>query len=157
MISDNGKVVNDSSNTYLSLNKQQKRAFLDALPSVIVHPNPVANRDKGRANVAKKCQCTRYCWSDVHASWVNSTKSIGKYMRDAVKVYMSTVDTSKGTSVSKDTDMTNAKDGEFLPIIPDVAIQYRCGDNIGFNYMYGLLPFGPSRNAYPPTPRPSMS
>ena len=141
VISDNGKVVNDSSNTYLSLNKQQKRAFLDALPSVIVHPNPVANRDKGRANVAKKCQCTRYCWSDVHASWVNSTKSIGKYMRDAVKVYMSTVDTSKGTSVSKDTDMTNAKDGEFLPIIPDVAIQYRCGDNIGFNYMYGLLPF----------------
>ncbi len=141
VVTDKGNVVNDSSNTFLSLSSKQKRAFLDALPSVIVHPNPVASREKGRANVAKKCPCTRYCWSDARAPWVNSTENIGKYMRDAVRVYMSTIDTSRGTVVSKDTDMTNAKDGELLPIVPDVAIQYRCGDNIGFNYMYGLLPF----------------
>ena len=140
VVAKDGKVVNDSSNANLALNKKQKRAFLDALPSLIVHPNPV-DRETGKKNVAKKCQCTRYCWSDVHAPWVNSTESIGKYMRDAVKVYMSSIDTSKGTVVSTDTDMTNAKPGEVLPIIPDVAIQYRCGDNIGFNYMYGLLPF----------------
>lgn len=51
-----------------------------------------------------------------------------------------------GTLLSPDTDISNAAPGTLLPIVPDVAIQYRCGDNIGFNYMYGLLPFF----AFPP-------
>ena len=109
VVTDKGKVVNDSSNTFLSLSSKQKRAFLDALPSVLVHPNPAPSREKGRDNVVNKCKCTRYCWSDPHAPWVNSTENIGKYMRDAVNVYMSTVDTSKGTVVSKDTDMTKCE------------------------------------------------
>jgi hypothetical protein len=39
--------------------------------------------------------------------------------------------------------MTNASPEEQakLPIIPDVTIQYRCGDNIQFSYMYGILPY----------------
>ena len=43
--------------------------------------------------------------------------------------------------------MTTATPEEIktLPIVPDVALQYRCGDNIQFSYMYGILPF----TAYP--------
>lgn len=133
-----GAVASDSA--AITLKEQQKHAFLDALPTSIAHSNP-SSREVARSKVNKKCTCTRYCWSDANAPWVNSTENIGKYVLNAVKVYLEKVDTSKGTTISADTDITNAKEGQFLPTIPDVAIQYRCGDNIGFNYMYGLLPF----------------
>jgi hypothetical protein len=41
-----------------------------------------------------------------------------------------------------------------LPIIPDVAVQYRCGDNIGFGKTrYGLLPFRAITDRIPATAR----
>ena len=66
-------------------------------------------------------------------------------MSAAVDVYHSTIASSKNnTVISIDTDMTNRVGGTSsleLPLIPDVTIQYRCGDNIQFSYMYGILPF----------------
>jgi hypothetical protein len=119
---------------------RQKLAFLNALPDVIVHPNPL-DRDTATREMLEHCKCTRYCWGDGKAPWVNKTASVGKYIRTAVKAYMSVADTSLGTTLSPDTDFSNAKPGDHLPVVPDVAIQYRCGDNIQFSYMYGILPF----------------
>ena len=124
----------------LSLDKQQKESFLNALPDLIVHDNPKSNRIATDL-IQKKCQCTRYCWSDPNAPWINQTHYIRKYMKKAVNKYMNGLDPTSRTVISIDTDITDTKDTSDLPLIPDVAIQYRCGDNIGFNYMYGILPF----------------
>lgn len=47
-----------------------------------------------------------------------------------------------GTILNKDTDMSTLPLDAHLPLYPNVTIQYRCGDNIGFGKTrYGLLPF----------------
>jgi hypothetical protein len=61
-------------------------------------------------------------------------------MNQAITKYYSTIDPKQSTTIAPETDITNSK-SEFLPLIPDVTIQYRCGDNIGFSYMYGILPY----------------
>ena len=127
---------------YHQLQLRSKRAFLDALPDVIVHRNPVKTEAEGLKNIQEKCRCTRYCWGESQSAWINQTASIRKYLRTAISAYLKTSDMEKmGTILSGDTDMTNAKPGHFLPLIPEVSLQYRCGDNIGFSYMYGVLPF----------------
>jgi hypothetical protein len=45
--------------------------------------------------------------------------------------------------------------GSILPLVPNVTIQYRCGDNIGFGKTrYGLLPFSAFR---PPRINPNIA
>ena len=121
--------------------------LLDALPDIIVHPNPVS-REEAVVRMDKYCSCTRYCWGNGNAPWINRTSTIGSILRRAIQVYLDAA-TNAGvvTTVSPDTDMTTATPEEIktLPIVPDVALQYRCGDNIQFSYMYGILPF----TAYP--------
>ena len=115
-------------------------AFLNALPSVLVHPNP-SDEKTARAKIETECKCSRYCWHDRDAPWVKKLDSIRLYIRRAVSAYLDTFQADYGTTVDPETDFTNAQSGTFLPLIPDAAIQYRCGDNIGFSYMYGVLPF----------------
>lgn len=124
-----------------AISDKRKLAYLSALPDIIIHKNPVS-RENAVENVKQHCKCTRYCWGDVNAPWVTRTDSIKQYLQVAIKAYRDAVDQSKEqTVVSPDVDITNAKPGDHLPIVPDVAIQYRCGDNIGFSYHYGILPF----------------
>ena len=84
----------------------------------------------------------RYCWQDANAPWIKSIPSIRSYIRTAVDAYYSHVKVNH-TELSPETDISNVNVMMMtsLPIIPDVAIQYRCGDNIAFSYMYGVLPF----------------
>ncbi len=137
---------NATNATYSS--DKHKLAFLNALPSIVVHKNPL-----DRFSVEKKlhhdCKCTRYCWEHGNAAWVNRTQLIGHYIRKAVSAYLDSVDTSLGTSIDPEVDISNAVPGQLLPIIPQVALQYRCGDNIGFSYMYGILPFTAFDNLIP--------
>lgn len=121
--------------------ENRKHAFLTGLPDVIVHENPVADRGAAVTQIQHHCKCTRYCWGHINAPWVNRTALIGKYMFEAINAYWKNVGKDEYTVISPDVDVTNAKAGEHLPIVPDVALQYRCGDNIGFSYMYGVLPF----------------
>lgn len=93
--------------------------------------------------MGKLCKCHIYCWADPSAPWVDHADTIKTIVRAAIAAYTASVPLvmAAGTTISADTDITNAAPGAFLPIVPEVALQYRCGDNIGFNYMYGLLPF----------------
>jgi hypothetical protein len=115
-----------------------KLAFLNALPEIIVHPNATFDEGLAIKQIQQECHCTRYCWQDKGAAWVKSIPSIQKYMRQAITSYFLKSKITS-TTINNDTDITNAKEGQVLPIVPDVAIQYRCGDNIGFSYMYGIL------------------
>jgi hypothetical protein len=115
-------------------------AFFKGFPDIIVHPNPL-DKTHASAKIQHECKCTRYCWGHGNAVWVNRTSNIRKYIQQAVQSYLHTIDSSASASIDPTQDVTNAKPGEHLPLIPDVAMQYRCGDNIGFSYMYGILPF----------------
>jgi len=128
---------------------KQKLAFLNGLPDIIVHKNPL-DRAQADSKIKSECKCTRYCWGEASAPWVNRTSSIKDYLRVALKAYNDTIEVTEQTHVSPDVDVTNAKPGTFLPIIPDVALQYRCGDNIAFSYHYGILPFTAFPSRIPP-------
>jgi hypothetical protein len=136
------KTIIDSEKKQIKLNDDNKHklAFLHALPELIIHDSPLPENE-ARDMIQKECKCNRYCWQDRDAPWVKTIPSISKYLISAISSYLETIDTKQGTLIAPDTDITNAKPGAILPLIPDVAIQYRCGDNIGFSYMYGVLPF----------------
>ena len=132
--------------TQLIYNNSTRLAFLNALPDIIQHQNPV-EYSVAIERSKKECKCTRYCWQDIGSPWVNRTSYIGKYMLTAIDNYFlltqgvnHNVSVVYGTIVEMETDFTNARIDEELPLIPDVTIQYRCGDNIQFSYMYGILP-----------------
>lgn len=123
-------------------------AFFGGFPDIIVHPQPL-DRAHATSRINHECKCTRYCWGNSHAPWVNRTTNLRKYIQQAVAKYVHTIDLTAPASVDPEVDLTNAQAGEHLPLIPDVAMQYRCGDNIGFNYQYGILPFTVIANRIP--------
>ena len=124
-----------------NITDHRKLAFLKALPDVIVHKNP-ADPSQAQDRIKKECHCTRYCWQHVNAPWVNRTAILGGYLQTAFAAYQhSMLPSERVTTVDPEVDFSNAKPDEVLPVVPNVALQYRCGDNIGFSYMYGILPF----------------
>jgi hypothetical protein len=68
---------------------------------------------------------------------------IGKVLRPAVDAYVKASNLMElGTILSAETDKSTLPVTEFHPLLPNVTIQYRCGDNIGFGKSkYGLIPF----------------
>jgi len=55
---------------------RHRRAFLDALPDVLVHPAPAADLQTARQRVAEKCRCRLYCWGDPrHRGWTTRRSS----------------------------------------------------------------------------------
>ena len=59
--------------------------LLDALPDIIIHPNP-SSREEAIKKMDKYCTCTRYCWGNGNAPWINRTSSIGTILRRAIQV-----------------------------------------------------------------------
>lgn len=120
--------------------RKAAEAFFRGFPDVIVHPHP-ADSMHTQSRIQHECKCTRYCWGNKDATWVNRTANIRTYVQKAVQSYMQSIDFNARTTIDPAVDLSNAKDSDPLPLIPEVAIQYRCGDNIAFSYHYGILPF----------------
>lgn len=125
--------------------RESVSTFLSHLPSVVVNKNPQP-RDIALTNADHACKCTRYCWQNVHAPWIKAIPSIQQAMRAGLRAYLQAAreNAITHTTINPEDDLAYLPAGETaidLPLIPDVAIQYRCGDNIAFNYMYGILPF----------------
>mmetsp|Transcript_24781 Transcript_24781/g.41289 ORF Transcript_24781/g.41289 Transcript_24781/m.41289 type:complete len:401 (-) Transcript_24781:125-1327(-) len=118
----------------------RKLAFLKALPDIIVHKHPLDSYNAA-TKIKHECHCTRYCWGHLRASWVNRTELLGGYLRNSLDAYVAALPVGETTQIDPEVDVSNAQPGQHLPIVPDVALQYRCGDNIAFSYMYGILPF----------------
>lgn len=96
------------------------------------------------------CKCTRYCWSDATAPWVNASAFVGSQMLDAISKYSESLNLDNAFTINPDNDFINVNSTDKLPTVPDVTIQYRCGDNIGFSYIYGILPFAAIISRIPP-------
>ena len=71
-----------------------------------------------------------------------NTQWISHITRRAIDGYLSSVDMSKGTVLNPLHDLSTLPFSAHLPLIPDVAVQYRCGDNMQYgNIGYGVFPF----------------
>lgn len=120
------------------------RRFFAALPSTVVSPIN-ASRNEVLARIDTECACKKYCWSDSSAPWIKNTQWIAKTFRKSLDAAFPNGELKTGFSDYHHTsDITNAKNPMQLPIIPDVAIHYRCGDNLGTiarPFGYGLLSF----------------
>jgi hypothetical protein len=112
-----------------------------------------------KLRVSKYCTCVRYCWADKDAPWVSMIPLIRHVITKAIESFAAYVQANNllkdGTSFKNHSDILNLPFSDeliketnssfmmpFLPIIPDISIQYRCSDNIRFGRLgYGLLPF----------------
>jgi len=126
----------------LVTNGSDRYAFFNALPDLVVHPN-VLMESEVKSKMKSDCQCLQYCWESSEAPWVRRIPYIRKYLLRAIDAY---VQAAGGfhipTVLSNVTDYSTVPLDTPLPLIPNVTIQYRCGDNIGFGKTrYGLLPF----------------
>jgi hypothetical protein len=98
-------------------------AFLEALPDVIVHSNPL-DRYHASERLNKLCKCNRYCWQHSDAPWVNRTATIRTYVQKAVNAYVKSVGEESSTEIDAEYDLTNAAKNTHLPLIPDVAMAF---------------------------------
>lgn len=101
-------------------------------------------------SVESLCKCTRYCWSDPKAPWVNASAFVGAEMLKTITKYSDILNLSDVLTTIADADFSNARSTDQLPTVPDVTVQYRCGDNIGFSHAYGVLPFTAIASRIPP-------
>ena len=127
--------------------------FFEALPYQLAHVRPLSVPEV-KAKMREECRCLQYCWENSVAPWIPRAAMVRTILLPAIDAYLAVANTSRGTILSNVTDLCSvpintlaASDlgnasAYVLPIVPDVAIQYRCGDNIGFGKTrYGLLPF----------------
>lgn len=120
-------------------------AFLNHLPDLIVHPNP-KTPDEVKSLMKTKCDCLQFCWENSVAPWTQRIPLVSKVIATAIHAYEKAAHVhTLFTELNNETDISSipeALNRPILPLVPNVTIQYRCGDNIGFGKTkYGLLPF----------------
>lgn len=119
-------------------------AFFNAIPDLLLSAAPGRVEEVKQA-MRSKCTCLQFCWEHSEAPWLKALPLIRDVLLPAVTAYLQ-------ASNVQETVLDNATDRVYtagvaiapktLPVVPDVTIQYRCGDNIGFGKTkYGLLPF----------------
>ena len=132
------------SNVYSNYTTEDVKSRTEIRSATLVRNNSVLND-----HVREYCACGKYCWSDPHAPWVNHTQKIRHIMQEALKSHIEANSTlvEVGTII-KDGDVSTAERGTFLPIVPDAAIHYRCGDTVP-STVYGFLPFKAIKDLVP--------
>eukprot|EP01038_Epipyxis_sp_PR26KG_P007301 gene7301-9948_t len=125
--------------------------FLSSLPGVIPHNYPVGIIE-AKTNIQNICICPGSCHERVKALWhskdgLNMIKPILKQALQSHLLFLKKENQAKTVIVSS--DLTNIPIGTLLPLVPEAAIHYRCGDN--FVGHYGFLPFRAFINTIPST------
>lgn len=118
--------------------------FWQGLPAIIPHPHPNSYAD-AIAAINTNCSCRRYCWN-ANDPWVYQLPLINSIISDAITLHMSMKDDygiqRRYMYINKQSDITLPilDDDMVLPLQGDVAIHYRCSDNL-YGGM-GLMAFG---------------
>jgi len=143
-------------------NSGENSLFWKYLPKVIVHPSPQVSLTSVADIYAGICNdYAKYPWDDDRGAWVNITDMILSF-RQIMQLTIPKIMHRLGYFDSHRTTLlpriSNGKhlstfidepelshiltevERSLLPRYPDVAVHYRCGDNIFFKNM-GLLPF----------------
>jgi hypothetical protein len=130
-----------------------QEGFFKALPDLILHPNGGSKSIDATIDLVKlECHCRYWCWGAPESAWGRSLPLVRTLVRGAVDEHLKIKNEAGqtalevGTVLRANIDMVSSNPtGEVdnttvpmrYPLLPDVAIQYRCSDNIG----HGFLPF----------------
>jgi len=133
-------------------NGEGNEPFFNAVPFIIPHPNPVKDHATALTNIEKKCTCNRYC-SREGQPWEAIIPQIRHIFAKGMYLHLSTrrhglLPEERGMLLNPGVDIYSVNSHQFLPLIPDVAIHYRCSDNT-FGGM-GLLSFKTVIDRIPP-------
>lgn len=112
--------------------------FIKFLPDFIENKIPAHAGQVGES-LKKYCPCATSCHEQASSAWVSRLQVIRTIFVQALLSHLADTSTAKSTVVNRN-DISTEVEGSVLPLIPDVAIHYRCGDN--FVGHYGFLPFG---------------
>lgn len=129
--------------------------FFHHLPKILYHSR-VRSIAESKQIMQTKCQCLQFCWENSEAPWLSRIPLIRQALIPAIDAYtIASKAHALGTLLNNETDLSSLVnnrqfvspheellDSSPLPLVPNVTIQYRCGDNVGFGRSkYGLLPF----------------
>lgn len=123
---------------YPAVEKKYHEVFFDSLPDIIVHPTPVANITIAKELVNQKCKCDRHCWR-YNDPWVKYFPLMRRLLQSGLERHYNRKDKNKETLVSRGIhslrldsyrDIFQAPLDPTLPLGPDVAIHFRCSDNV---------------------------
>eukprot|EP00600_Ochromonadales_sp_CCMP1393_P013036 CAMPEP_0175000898 /NCGR_PEP_ID=MMETSP0005-20121125/2841_1 /TAXON_ID=420556 /ORGANISM="Ochromonas sp., Strain CCMP1393" /LENGTH=378 /DNA_ID=CAMNT_0016255739 /DNA_START=135 /DNA_END=1271 /DNA_ORIENTATION=+ len=110
--------------------------FLQRLPRFIEHKNPTSTAiPKGR--LLAMCPCGSICHERSNSLIASRSQDIKPLLQNMFKEHLASL--TVNSTVVLDSDLSTVAVGSSLPLIPDAAIHYRCGDN--FVGHYGFLPF----------------
>ena len=130
---------------YEPLSKHMPSAFISHLPDFLKH-NSTVTPEKAREAIKMNCRCDNSCHEIPGAAWTKSLHIIRPMFVEALLFHLNDPSTPTRTIVNQ-TDISSEKVGRVLPLIPDAAIHYRCGDN--FVGDYGFLPFRAIKDKIP--------
>ena len=88
---------------------------------------------------ASMCPCPGGCHERAASLWTKNTGSIKRIMQTALDHHLTAVHAEETIVRRGDLLSLGLQIGDKLPLVPSVAIHYRCGDN--FIGPYGFLPF----------------
>lgn len=125
------------------LRMEPDEPFFNAVPFLIPHANPVKDHETALKNIQAKCTCNRYCTRESQP-WEEIIPLIRHIFAKGMYLHLSTrrhglLPEERGMLLSPGVDIYSVDAHQFLPLIPDVAVHYRCSDNT-FGGM-GLLSF----------------
>eukprot|EP01041_Mallomonas_annulata_P011348 gene11348-23755_t len=130
---------------YISVSRRWKPrgpedAFMTALPSTVLHPDPKPY--SAMITLDSTCPCNDMCHEYENGLVHIHLDQVRSIFLTALESYMNTVSVPEKTFLVSSTSASATVVGKAhanLPMVPDVAIHYRCGDNtVGH---YGFLPF----------------
>lgn len=137
-------------------------SFMKSLSTVYVHPNPADSADKAIELYQRKCLCLLSCWEHSSPSWLKFIPEIRDILGRALSAESFASHINSGTEHFIEGKISELAVGEnvtvmgreirgttgrlveavsasfMLPLIPTVAIQFRCSDN--FQHVMGLTP-----------------
>lgn len=138
--------ANFSGAHYMDLsNVNQSNTFFTALGNIHLHANPLPLNvvaDK----ISSLCRCKSICHEWRNGLVHSNMPRVKDMFRPAISAYWMSPQTDK--RINKDRIFLS-NFAEELPVIPDVAIHYRCGDNIVTHY--GFLKFSSLLRLIPST------
>ena len=88
----------------------------------------------------RRCiMCREYCHEDARSPWIYALPVMKIHMQHAAASYIKKYNK---TVMNITTDISSSPMNSNLPMLPNVTIQYRCGDNVEqLPNRYGFIPF----------------
>jgi hypothetical protein len=119
--------------------KDAASPFLASLPSIVPQEARHSNRAETKRRVKELCKCTGSCHEKPKALWIRGASTILKtLLRAAIDGHLASLPRPI-ISPPHSGSISTAFNEDVAPLIPDVAVHYRCGDNfVGY---YGFLTF----------------